>query len=726
MEIPTQENLILTYSESGEQSPQPGPSRLMYQSLPLTRQPKTIGWNQLLVRMKQNAESKILHYNLFMDEILKSKTVLTETQFKKLHEKHKSNLLMSFSNDYQTQPTLLVNAVNNVCLQLQADIDFQYHVFRKKYLEKMKKISLKHLQLDAENFYEIDMENFRPREKSRAQVKSKHLDAVKGALEYFENLVNLDQGLMIDDRDRGMARSSLKSELELKLQEILKGCLVFNIGIYLGDQQVIVGRMDPDNSKQAEIIMQDHAGITFTHEDIKISETSRHFNYFSVRNLIKTQESSLTVHLSEQKFKLLPQEILAIYFEKLFNHDQHGTQIQSIDNVVITSSFACTSSEKKRIKMAASLASMPQVKILSSVVATAVASAVESDYYCLDQFEPKLLCITHCLNWSFSMALVEISDCKCIATVVCTGSNNFKECQDINFPTTHAQMLSNEDLDEETDDLISKIYSSAAQYILTNRAICGKCDSYIVIKDSDSDSETKLDQILFNSFDSSIQNKSVYEGPLAGACFLASKSLESSLLPRNLQVYDASSANLVVYVSGMKRIIDFKNRAYVPELPVFQFIILLPPEGTTVIVEEEFADSSKFLVGRWKVQAKIPGRVEASLITLRGLVDHDGIFSIDAEYPGGAQAGKVYRLRSEKENSSEIMSLRFYYQSRLARLRNQSGSKDSINSTIDSETNESRSIETLHSSSATPQYEQESQDLNFSEEAKENVILEQN
>ncbi|CAG7824890.1 unnamed protein product [Allacma fusca] len=401
------------------------------------------------------------------------------------------------------------------------------------------------------------------------------------------------------------------------------------LGMYLNADEITIGTI-PEGTTKPEVLIQTKAVIAFLEDKISVGKNAPTAASFSAYDLIKSApKTKHSFKWGSDYFTFSSEEILAIFFEKLIEDMQALKEVSAaVDSIVLTFEFFVTSLEKERVKQSVKIAGVHSVRVLSSTVTTAVTYAHDMGYYKTNVKASKLFIVVHPSANSFSMAVVQVSP-HCISTKCCIGSENLDECKEDTFISGHAQMFSdgNASLTPEQEASVWLAYEGAVQQLLK-----GIPESKIstIVGVTGPRNEFQLNHILERIFGDKEMNIRNSEGPLFGACIVA----ESKLLPKDIQVHDASRTNLLLMSGSKKWRLDCKNRKYVPG-NVFTLDIPVPAQGTSLILCEEFSRGKlSDPVGQYKISASMQPLMKNYDILVRCFVsvDQDGVYSLGPHF----------------------------------------------------------------------------------------------
>ncbi|CAG7724024.1 unnamed protein product, partial [Allacma fusca] len=293
-----------------------------------------------------------------------------------------------------------------------------------------------------------------------------------------------------------------------------------NVGIYLDENFANVGTCLINDANEVDLILQMPAEIVFMEDEVVVgwqAEKNRNsLNHFYLYQLIKNKASEVhPVHFKTIKHAPCTEEIIAIFFKKLHQNISLLKRGTFVNSVIITIPFTLTSAEKERIKTAARISGLPNVRVLSSLATMAIAYARETQFYLMDRLKEKTILVIHYLAHSFSMAILEISQ-NSIITRRCFGSENMPEGKQVAFLSSHDVMFRNGTLNQKQDIYILNIYKRALHELSSGTS--ASWDRIIIVKEQQT---TKLDKILDNLFGKQNQSRGYLDGPLLGACLLA-------------------------------------------------------------------------------------------------------------------------------------------------------------------------------------------------------------
>ncbi|CAG7817236.1 unnamed protein product [Allacma fusca] len=440
-----------------------------------------------------------------------------------------------------------------------------------------------------------------------------------------------------------------------------------NLGIYLDEDIITVGTITPKDTKEPEIIVEIPAEITFFNEKIMIGSNSEknrmHENHFRVYDLIKeTASPSPVISLTSGQYPLTEEEILAIFLEQLLSKIKSTKNVAIIGNVVITLPFNVTSFEKERIEVASKAAGFHNLRIMSSLLATAVAFARTKKYYRQKKQKIHSIFVSQYLRQSFNMALVDIGP-DFIATRKCTSSINLHGDQDKNFEDYHTRMFEDKQILSQKSRYVYSVYKQGVRRL---ESFCKRIRNIDPVVIKTTSKQSTLDNNYMEIFRKEVQFTVRTSGPLTGACLLASRFQLTNEIPKKITVCDASLTNLIVTspISRNRRG-KIQNKNYCPNV-IFKPKIKISPgkENIVILKEEYFKHRVKSSVGRYNIEIEKENTRRSRIkIQLRCRVDRDGIFGVSPIFPPGT-TGSIMKINAPTVNTetfSEFTKLRSYY-----------------------------------------------------------------
>ncbi|CAG7725956.1 unnamed protein product [Allacma fusca] len=464
---------------------------------------------------------------------------------------------------------------------------------------------------------------------------------------------------------------NLEGKISDTLNEYLETTSV-DIGIYVDKKSVIIATSK--NFREPEIIQEITSEIAFLPKMITIGKPAEYQqgNHFNLYDLIKSSPTAgQFVYLRVpddsnpnkiEKFPINSEEIIAIYFEKLLFEVKSVKGVDEIGNVVITTPFILTSFEKSRLQRSMKMAGCANIRIISSLLATSVVYVGDICYHMKTSKRNEVVLIAQYSETSFSMALVEVSP-HGVITKTCTGLENMTEGEDKSFHHAHQLLYNNESVTTEQEIYVTSTYKKAVQY-LSSQVQLEKLDGVILIDEMRYG--TGITDIFQTLFKKTLRIRLVPEGPIAGACFLASRAKTSSLiLPSHVNVLDASRANFAISCVSREWEVNFRNRAFQPGV-AFTLPILVPGPGCSINLAESYLKSRVLsTVGQYQITPKNQSAAEDRGVMLRFWMTQDGVVTVDGELITNVSGGyvSVEGILGNDANISAIQQLLLYYKS---------------------------------------------------------------
>ncbi|CAG7824884.1 unnamed protein product [Allacma fusca] len=438
-----------------------------------------------------------------------------------------------------------------------------------------------------------------------------------------------------------------------------------NIGIYLDENSITVGTIETRNIP--EIILQIPAGITFFNEQIviggNVEKNQQESNYFPLKELIKDiSQQTPKIVLNSAEFSLSKEEVLVIFFQKLLFQIKSRKNVKSVEHVVFSSLLALTSLEKERLKISLEAAGVTSVRIVSSLLTTAIAHAGEINFYTRTPEIQKSLFVAQYTETSFFLSIVDITQ-DFIATKRCFSSANLIESQDGAFMQYHKSLFNNRTLKPTQAHYVLKAYKKACRVLCSEKTL--KKINLKILKPSGQN--CFLDDILSSIFDEvNVQEAFAKSGPLTGACLLASKRTPGSVLPSSVSVCDAGFTNLIFSqaLSTTKRSVR-KIGNFCPRLILDLKVPAALIKPTDIVLQEEFLKNKLFTtVGKYSLRIKNQMRSGVAPVRLKCLIDQDGIFRVEL---GDRELDAIWTRLNDPNvkfgEDSPVNSILSYYQS---------------------------------------------------------------
>ncbi|CAG7819986.1 unnamed protein product [Allacma fusca] len=606
---------------------------------------------KLTKAVQRKSEDALKSYKVTMDAFVSSTQELKHDQIRTAHAASTRTILSKFDEDFQdffhSRNRSAVTIVQNARLNLETDMNTKLASYLQNHQEKLSREQAKSIIKQAEYFYQKEMLKFQPSLRTEREVKIKHLDVVKASLSYFDVLVK-NQGWVIP----ATWRNEIQIKLDEKLQEILQQ-------LKQEDDVVMQEVSSPAPvGTPADIITNLHklSEVPVPHDRIQVGGPQEAENSFDISELILTESSpNHSLKLKSLKVSLSTEEIIAIFFDQVLNEVKVQKKVDSVATVVVSVPFVITSLEKEKLQHALHAAGVAEVRILSSLITTAIAHAQDINYFG-NQFEPKLIFTTHSQKKYFSMAIVEIKPLS-IITKRCTGSQSSKDGLLQTFQNCHGHLYSNGKLKQDQVSYVAKVYDTAVKQLFREN----KVDALIEVRNTPG--ETMINRIINSVLREKPQTKLIIEGPLTGACLLAAKgSIPESIIPAKLEVYDASRSNILLAINSKVQLVEYGNQNYRPDV-IFTKSLVVPPNGCTIVLREVyFKDKFAQTIGQYVLNAR--SKVKKCEVELRCSVKPDGVINLEAIMPKDATEGSLERTNAitvNKTPGSELNQVYDYY-----------------------------------------------------------------
>ncbi|CAG7732248.1 unnamed protein product [Allacma fusca] len=316
--------------------------------------------------------------------------------------------------------------------------------------------------------------------------------------------------------------------------------MYLDVGVYFDKTSVTVGRINPE-SLQLDVLMTTSPQIAFHENSVNIGEDAskykNHRNHIHIFDTSVSGTFTITMN-SEEKIRLNWTSVLTAFFMKLRIGLLTKTGHQSIRNAVLTIPYATTSIERRSIKMAAKNA-FENVRVVSSILSTAVTYAANTQFYMQEEKDQKAhsVFVAQSVRKEFVMAAVEIGPDEIVTKSIIT-SKNLPECSNYEFLNTQLKLFNGERQTSSKSEKQYNIYKRAAQQLCDSVVNGNKCAEHALFIRS----SKNLDRFYNSIFKEQVLNYfEVNEGPLFGACILAERLHPSMYrLPPNIPICDKS------------------------------------------------------------------------------------------------------------------------------------------------------------------------------------------
>ncbi|CAG7824039.1 unnamed protein product [Allacma fusca] len=438
------------------------------------------------------------HYKIIMNEFVDSKKLYKTSDIIQYQQQARGAILEAFTTTFSPDslnamdPIIFYSYKNklNECL-CSPELTF---TFLARYDHSTNTIlkDLTKCTLEAEKVYDEEMEGFEPAQKSKTEIKERHILARQKAMEKFkelkplyvdaaacskeiewklqENLQDLSEEFAV--LDPSSEQTNVEHEL---LQPAQNATQEINLGAFLDKESIYVNTIEADGATISEFCKLSLVDFNVPLADGAPAPGST----FNIYHLITENTPTNYQGISSSRSS---DDIIKSFFCKLYSKIQ--TSWKNIDgkndnnfqiNLVITSAFPFTSYQKKRIK-SSSLHYFRTTRVISSTTAIAVkyffdtANGLDPRPLPIEQVPGtetvERIIVVHPVEESFTMAVVELKS-GLIESKGCFGSLNYDAFNTTEFFKSHSNVFSMNTADNSIDqEKVLKAYKQVQEDLL--------------------------------------------------------------------------------------------------------------------------------------------------------------------------------------------------------------------------------------------------------------------